>query len=120
MNLAVSGLRGDVKNSSAYYDDPYGSFCSFDHVLANPPFSVYDVSLSSVEKDKGFNTYGIPHKKSQAKKADAGKEAVPNANYRWINLFATLLKPEGRAALVMANSASDARHSEADIRKTLI
>src|ERR1700730_18786007 len=26
----------------------------------------------------------------------------------------------GRAALVMANSASDARHSEADIRRTLI
>jgi type I restriction enzyme M protein len=38
----------------------------------------------------------------------------------WINLFATSLKPKGRAALVMANSASDARHSEADIRKTLI
>ncbi|HPM29882.1 MAG TPA: N-6 DNA methylase, partial [Chryseolinea sp.] len=30
------------------------------------------------------------------------------------------LKPKGRAALVMANSASDARHSEADIRKNLI
>ncbi|WP_416221509.1 N-6 DNA methylase [Rhodoferax sp.] len=38
----------------------------------------------------------------------------------WINLFATSLKPQGRAALVMANSASDARHSEADIRKALI
>lgn len=41
-------------------------------------------------------------------------------NYLWINLFATSLKKSGRAALVMANSASDARHSEADIRKTLI
>ena len=37
-----------------------------------------------------------------------------------INLFATSLKAKGRAALVMANSASDARHSEADIRKRLI
>ena len=45
---------------------------------------------------------------------------MPNANYLWINLFATSLKPSGRAALVMANSASDARHSEADIRRTLI
>jgi type I restriction enzyme M protein len=45
---------------------------------------------------------------------------VPNGNYLWINLFATSLKPAGRAALVMANSASDARHSEADIRRTLI
>ena len=54
------------------------------------------------------------------KKADEGKETVPNGNYLWISLFATSLKPKGRAALVMANSASDARHSEADIRKTLI
>ncbi len=37
-----------------------------------------------------------------------------------INLFATALKPQGRAALVMANSASDARHSEAEIREKLI
>ena len=79
-----------------------------------------DVSLSSVEKDRRFNTYGIPRNKSKVKKADAGKETVPNGNYLWINLFATSLKPQGRAALVMANSASDARHSEADIRQTLI
>src|SRR5713226_9250521 len=37
-----------------------------------------------------------------------------------MNLIATSLTPKGRAALVMANSASDARHSEADIRRTLI
>jgi type I restriction enzyme M protein len=120
MNLAVNGLRGDIKKANTYYDDPHGSFGAFDYVLANPPFNVDDVSLSSVEKDKRFNTYGIPRKKSKAKKADAGKETVPNANYLWINLFATSLKPRGRAALVMANSASDARHSEADIRRTLI
>ena len=59
------------------------------------------MSLSSVEKDKRFNTYGIPCNKSKTKKADAGKETVPNGNYLWINLFATSLKPKGRAALVM-------------------
>jgi type I restriction enzyme M protein len=120
MNLAVNGLRGEIKKANTYYDDPHGSFGAFDYVLANPPFNVDDVSLSSVEKDKRFNTYGIPRNKSKVKKADAGKETVPNANYLWINLFATSLKSKGRAALVMANSASDARHSEADIRKTLI
>lgn len=88
--------------------------------MANPPFNVDDVSLSSVEKDIRFNTHGIPRNKSKAPKAEQGKETVPNANYLWINLFATSLKPEGRAALVMANSASDARHSEAEIRRTLI
>jgi type I restriction enzyme M protein len=120
MNLAVNGLRGEVKKANTYYDDPYGSFGSFDYVLANPPFNVDDVSLSSVEKDKRFNTYGIPRNKSKGKKADAGKETAPNANYLWINLFATSLKPKGRAALVMSNAASDARHSEADIRRALI
>ncbi len=120
MNLAVNGLRGEIKQANTYYEDPYDSFGAFDYVLANPPFNVDDVSLSSVEKDKRFNTYGIPRNKSKVKKADEGKETVPNGNYLWISLFATSLKPQGRAALVMANSASDARHSEADIRKTLI
>jgi type I restriction enzyme M protein len=120
MNLAVNGLRGEIKQANTYYEDPYQSFGAFDYVLANPPFNVDDVSLSSVEKDKRFNTYGIPRNKSKVKKADEGKETVPNGNYLWINLFATSLKAQGRAALVMANSASDARHSEADIRKTLI
>ena len=120
MNLAVNGLRGEIKQANTYYEDPYQSFGEFDYVLANPPFNVDDVSLSSVEKDKRFNTYGIPRNKSKVKKADEGKETVPNGNYLWINLFATSLKAQGRAALVMANSASDARQSEADIRKTLI
>ena len=120
MNLAVNGLRGDIRKANTYYEDAFGSVGEFDYVLANPPFNVDDVSLATVEKDARFNAYGIPRNKSKAKKKDRGKEAVPNANYLWINLFATSLKPKGRAALVMANSASDARHSEADIRRTLI
>ena len=128
MNLAVNGLRGEVKQANAYYEDPFGSFGAFDYVLANPPFNVDDVSLGTVEKDRRFNTYGVPRNKSKpAGKAGKGKkggeaavETVPNANYLWINLFATSLKAKGRAALVMANSASDARHSEADIRRTLV
>jgi type I restriction enzyme M protein len=120
MNLAVNGLRGKIKKANTYYEDAFNSFGAFDYVLANPPFNVDDVSLSSVEKDKRFNTYGVPRNKSKAKKSEQGKETVPNANYLWINLFATSLKPKGRAALVMANSASDARHSEAEIRHRLI
>ncbi len=82
--------------------------------------------LDQVESDRRFNTYGVPRNKTKAKKGSSDKgeqkaqETVPNANYLWINLFATSLKAGGRAALVMANSASDARHSEADIRRTLI
>jgi len=120
MNLAVNGLRGEIEPANSYYSDPFDSFGKFDYVLANPPFNVDDVSLSSVEKDRRFNTYGIPRKKTKAKKSEQGKETVPNGNYLWINLFATSLNQRGRAALVMANSASDARHSEAEIRQTLI
>jgi type I restriction enzyme M protein len=120
MNLAVNGLRGEIRQCNSYYEDPYNSFGNFDYVLANPPFNVDDVSLSSVEKDKRFTTYGLPRNKGKEKKADQGKESVPNANYLWINLFASSLKANGRAALVMANSASDARHSEAEIRQKLV
>lgn len=121
MNIAVNGLRGEIKQTNTYYEDVFGSFGKFDYVLANPPFNVDDVNLSKVEGDKRFNTYGIPRNKSDAKKKDKGAVTVPNGNYLWINLFATSLKPKkGRAGLVMANSASDGRHSEADIRKTLI
>src|SRR5947199_21891 len=67
MNLAVNGLRGDIKKANTYYDDPHGSFGKFDYVLANPPFNVDDVSLNAVEKDKRYNTYGIPRNKSGGK-----------------------------------------------------
>lgn len=120
MNLAVNGLRGEVRQCNSYYEDPYHSFGQFDYVLANPPFNVDDVSLSSIERDKRFTTYGVPRNKGKEKKADQGKETVPNGNYLWISLFATSLKDNGRAALVMANSASDARHAEAEIRQNLI
>ena len=120
MNIAVNGLKGDVRKANSYYDDPFGSLEEFDYVFANPPFNVDDVNVGKIEADKRLNTYGIPRNKTKGKKGDEGKETVPNANYLWINLFVTSLKPDGRAALVMANSASDARHSEADIRQTLI
>lgn len=120
MNLAVNGLRGSVMQANTYSEDPHGSLGQFDFVMANPPFNVDDVAVAAVEKDPRFNTYGIPRNKTKLKKSEAGTETVPNANYLWINLFATSLKKQGRAALVMANSASDARHSEADIRQALI
>ena len=120
MNLAVNGLHGSVIQANTYTEDPHGSLGQFDYVMANPPFNVDDVAVAAIEKDPRFNTYGLPRNKTKLKKSEVGLETVPNANYLWINLFATSLKPKGRAALVMANSASDARHSEADIRKALI
>jgi len=120
MNIAVNGLRGEIRQANSYAENPFDGFGKFDFVMANPPFNVDDVPVATVENDPRFNAYGIPRNKTKVKAADKGKETIPNANYLWINLFATSLKEKGRAALVMANSASDARHSEADIRQTLI
>lgn len=121
MNIAVNGLRGEIKSANSYYEDPYGSYGKFDFVMANPPFNVDDVNLDRVKGQRRFNEYGIPQNKTKsAGKKEKDVNTVPNANYLWINLFATSLKPQGRAALVMANSASDARNSEADIRQNLI
>jgi type I restriction enzyme M protein len=49
-----------------------------------------------------------------------GAPTVDNANYLWIELFYAALNDNGRAGFVMANSASDARGSELEIRRQLI
>lgn len=119
MNLILNNVRGTITHANSYYRDPYDSFGNFDYVMANPPFNVDGVELDQVKDQPRFNTYGVPQNKTKNKKKDA-KETVPNGNYLWINQFATALNDSGRAALVMANSASDAGNSERDIRVKLI
>lgn len=119
MNLVLNNVRGTITHANSYARDPYNSFGAFDYVMANPPFNVDDVETEIVKDQPRFNTYGIPQNKTKKSKKDA-KETVPNANYLWINQFATALNENGRAALVMANSASDAGNSEKEIRQRLI
>ncbi len=104
MNLAIHGLSGDIAEGNSYYDDRHKSVGRFDFVMANPPFNVDRIDKSKLVDDARFPA--LP-------KAD-------NGNYLWIQLFATALNATGRAGFVMANSASDARHSEAEIRRGLI
>lgn len=116
MNLAVHGLEGDVKQGNTYYEDIHKSLGKpaspagrFDFVLANPPFNVNGIDKDKIKNDKRF-CYGLP-------RAD-------NGNYLWIQIFWSALNESatggGRAGFVMANSASDARQSEQDIRKALV
>jgi type I restriction enzyme M protein len=49
-----------------------------------------------------------------------GLPRTDNANYLWIQLFYSALGGTGRAGFVMANSASDARSSELELRQKLI
>ena len=121
MNLLLNNVRGEITEANSFYSDPYNAFGNFDYVMANPPFNVDEVDYSRVSDDARFNTYGVPRNKTKsAKKKSDKKETVPNANYLWIGYFATALNENGKAALVMANSASDAGKSEYEIRKKLI
>ncbi|MDD6809913.1 MAG: class I SAM-dependent DNA methyltransferase [Bacteroidales bacterium] len=121
MNLLLNNVRGEITEANSFYSDPYNAFGQFDYVMANPPFNVDEVLVDKVTEDARFNTYGVPRNKTKAGKKDSDKkETVPNANYLWIGYFATALNDNGKAALVMANSASDAGGSEYEIRKKMI
>lgn len=116
MNILLNNVRGEITEANSFYSDPYDSHHSFDYVMANPPFNVDEVLYDRVKDQPRFNEYGVPKNKSKSsKKASDAKETVPNANYLWISQFATALNDNGKAALVMANSASDAGGSELEI-----
>jgi type I restriction enzyme M protein len=109
MNLAVHGLEGDIRQANSYYEDLQNATGTFDFVLANPPFNVNAIDKERLEGDVGPGRrfpFGLP-------RAD-------NGNYVWIQLFYSALNETGRAGFVMANSASDARSSEMEIRRRLI
>jgi len=112
MNLAVHGLEGEIRhggNVNSYYDDPHTATGKFDFVLANPPFNVNAVDKERLKDSVGPNRrfpFGLPR--------------TDNANHLWIQIFYSSLNDKGRAGFVMANSASDARSSEQELRRQLI
>lgn len=112
LNLAVHGLEGDIRhggNVNSYYDDPHTATGQFDFVLANPPFNV-----NAVDKERLKDMVGA------GRRFPFGLPKPDNANYLWIQLFYSALNTKGRAGFVMANSASDARSSEQELRQKLI
>jgi type I restriction enzyme M protein len=111
MNLAVHGLEGNIQEGNTFYEDRHNLVGKADFVMANPPFNVdgVDKGKDSVKKDSRL----ILDDKVNLPKND-------NANYLWIQYFYNYLKPTGRAGFVMASSASDAGHSEKDIREKLV
>lgn len=112
LNLAINGLEGDIRhggNVNSYYDDPHAATGQFDFVLANPPFNV-----NAVDKERLKDAVG------PGRRFPFGLPRSDNANYLWIQLFHSALNAKGRAGFVMANSASDARSSEQEIRQKLI
>lgn len=123
LNLFVHGLKGDIRNvdsslaAAAYQDEYADTEGKFDFVMANPPFNVDAVKVEAIGNHPLFATYGLPLSTAKTgKKVDA----FSNANYLWISLFATALNEHGRAGFVMANSASDARGGEAEVRQRMV
>jgi type I restriction enzyme M protein len=111
MNMAVHGLEGNIQEGNTFYEDKHNLVGGADFVMANPPFNVdgVDKTKDVVKKDPRLVLDG----KVNLPKND-------NANYLWIQYFYNYLKPTGRAGFVMASSASDAGHSEKDIREKLV
>ncbi len=105
LNLAVHGLSGDIRQANSYYENVHNCRGRFDFVMANPPFNVDGVDKEKVKDDPRY-PFGMPR--------------TDNANYLWIQEFYSALNEHGRAGFVMANSASDARASEMEIRRKLI
>jgi type I restriction enzyme M protein len=111
MNLAVHGLEGKIQEGNTFYEDKHNLAGKADFVMANPPFNV-----DGVDKGKDFV-------KKDTRLQLGGTVNLPNndnANYLWIQYFYNYLTPTGRAGFVMASSASDAGHSEKDIREKLV
>jgi type I restriction enzyme M protein len=112
LNLAVHGLEGDIRHGgpvNSYYDDPHNAVGRFDFVMANPPFNV-----NAVDKERLKDSVG------PGRRFPFGMPRTDNANYLWIQIFYSSLNQKGRAGFVMANSASDARSSEQELRRQLI
>ena len=105
MNLAVHGLGGQIREGNTYYEDLHDSLGKFDFMMANPPFNVNRIDKERIKDDPRF-PFGMPR--------------TDNGNYIWIQIFYSALNAKGRAGFVMANSASDARASELEIRQKLL
>jgi type I restriction enzyme M protein len=107
MNMTVHGLDGMIMEGNTFYEDKHSLAGKCDFVMANPPFNV-----DGVDKDADFvkNDQRLPF----------GFPRNDNANYLWIQYFYGYLNATGRAGFVMASSASDAGHSEKEIRRKLV
>ncbi|KOV68495.1 restriction endonuclease subunit M [Streptomyces sp. MMG1121] len=107
MNLAIHGIEANLG------EEPADSFHEDQHpelkahvVLANPPFNISDWGGERLGIDNRW-AYGVP--------------PVGNANFAWIQLMVSKLRPGGRAGIVLANgSMSSKSGGEGDIRRAMV
>jgi len=107
MNLAIHGLSGNVAltQGGSLLNDAHPSLKA-DFVIANPPFNQKKWGAGQVAEDSRWK-WGVP--------------PDGNANYAWIQHFASHLAPDGRAGFVLANgSLTSSQSGEGAIREALI
>ncbi len=105
MNLAIHGLAGDIKLGNSLLDEQHPSLKA-DFIIADPPFNQSLWGAEQVKSDARWK-WGVP--------------PDGNANYAWIQDFASHLAPDGRAGFVLANgSLTSMTSGEGAIREALI
>jgi type I restriction enzyme M protein len=114
MNLAIHGLPGDIKEGNAYYQDIHESVSKFDYVMANPPFNTDNMDPERLYNKEARFPFGLPTN------ANGGSITQNGGNSLWAQIFYSALNKNGRAGFVMANGASNAGGSQAQIRQKLI
>jgi type I restriction enzyme M protein len=105
MNLAIRGIDARIELGDTFHNDRHKDL-KVDYILANPPFNISDWGGESL-RDNQLWPYGVP--------------PVGNANYAWLQLFVSKLKPGGVAGIVLANGSMTSNSGgEGEIRKSLI
>ncbi len=107
MNLAIRGIEADLgpRWGDTFHDDLHTDLKA-DYILANPPFNISDWGGEQLRDDARWR-YGTP---------PAG-----NANYAWLQHFASKLAPHGVAGIVLANNSLSSQQSgEGDIRRRMV
>ncbi|WKX16203.1 class I SAM-dependent DNA methyltransferase [Streptomyces sp. NL15-2K] len=107
MNLAIHGIEANLGEEPAdsFHEDQHPDLKA-DVVLANPPFNISDWGGERLGIDDRW-VYGVP--------------PVGNANFAWIQLMVSKLRPGGRAGIVLANgSMSSKSGGEGDIRRRML
>lgn len=110
MNVAAHRVEADIKTGRPLLDDPFQAAGDFDAALVNPPFNEDGPDPRAVDGDPRFEL-GLPLTRAGGMK---------KANYLWIQAVRSALKPGGRGAILLPNSAADAGALELDIRRRLI
>jgi type I restriction enzyme M protein len=105
INLFLHGLHGEIDEGNSFYEGQWQGRGCFDTVLTDPFFNLRGVQKERIRADPRY-PFGVPR--------------TDNANALWLQICYSALADTGRAGIVMANSACDARGSDQALRRLLI